>query len=338
MLKYFNPFLEAFFLTIVFIFSANLWAKTINWSKRNESRHIHQKNIYRVGGIAMVAVFIFLIIFNRDLVITPELFGFMLAAIILLFVGIRDDFQELFWKTQLFFQMAVAVLIFIIGVRIYHVTNPFTGGVINLDLSQTVLISLCLVVFWIVLVINAINWLDGIDGLSGGITLISLITIFLLSFKPEVNQPPIAIITAILIGIMLGFLIFNFNPAKVLAGTSGSMFMGLSLAVLAIFSGTKIATAILVLAIPIIDFIWVIGERMASGREIFRADRKHLHYKLLELGWSQKKIAITYYVITLLVAIVALNTRVIGKSITLVISFLIMVIVSWSIKKRIGTT
>ncbi len=335
MLKYFNPFVEAFFLTVVFIFIISLWAKKIDWSGRKESRHIHQKNVYRVGGIAMVAVFIFLILFNRDLVITPELFGFMLAAIILLFVGIRDDFRELFWKTQLFFQMAVGVLIFIIGVRIYHVTNPFTGGVINLDLSQTVLIALCLVVFWIVLVVNAVNWLDGIDGLAGGITLISLVTIFLLSFKPEVNQPPIAIIAAILIGIMLGFLVFNFNPAKVLAGTSGSMFMGLSLAILAIFSGTKIATAILVLAIPIIDFIWVIGERIKSGREIFRADRKHLHYKLLELGWSQKKIAIIYYAVTLLIAIVALNTRAIGKSVTLAISFLIMVIVSWSIKKKL---
>ncbi len=335
MLKYFNPFLEAFFLTIVFIFVINLWAKKIDWSGRNESRHIHQKNVYRVGGIAMVVVFIFSILFNRDLVITPELFGFMLASVILLFVGIRDDFRELFWKTQLFFQMAIGVLIFIIGVRIYHITNPFTGGMINLDLSQTVLIALCLVVFWIVLVVNAVNWLDGIDGLAGGITLISLVTIFLLSFKPEVNQPPIAIMAAILIGIMLGFLIFNFNPAKVLAGTSGSMFMGLSLAILAIFSGTKIATAILVLAIPIIDFIWVIGERIKSRREIFRADRKHLHYKLLELGWSQKKIAIIYYAITLLIAVVALNTRVIGKSVTLMISFLIMIIVSWSIKKRL---
>lgn len=335
MLKYFNPFLVAFLLTNLVIWIGNVFARKVNWSGRTSSRHIHSKNIYRIGGIAMVLVFNILIFFNQDLVLTPELIGFMVGSIILMLVGMRDDFCELFWKSQLFFQLATAVLIFIVGVRIYYITNPFSGGVINLDLGGTVLISLGLVIFWVLLVINAINWLDGVDGLSGGITLISLITIFCLSFHPEVNQPPVAIITAILIGATLGFLVFNFNPAKILAGTSGSMFMGFALAVLAIFSGTKIATAVLVLAIPIIDFIWVIKERLRSGKSIFKADKNHLHYKLLELGWSQKKIALVYYTITLLIAIVALNTRIIGKSVTLAFFVLIMFCAFVVINKRI---
>ncbi|MFZ2193472.1 MAG: MraY family glycosyltransferase [Candidatus Moraniibacteriota bacterium] len=335
MLKYLIPFLIAFLLTSFFIFIINLVARKISWAERISERHIHRKNIYRVGGVAMVVAFNISILFNYDLVLTPELVGFMVASMILMVVGVWDDFRELFWKTQLFFQMAIAVFIFIVGVRIYYITNPITGGVINLDLGGTVLIALGLVIFWVVLVMNAINWLDGVDGLSGGITLISLITIFFLSFRPEVNQPPVAIIAAALIGTSLGFLIFNFNPAKVLAGTSGSFFMGLSLSVLAIFSGTKIATAVLVLAIPILDFIWVIGERIKNKKSIFKADKNHLHHKLLEIGWSQKKIATTYYFITLVIAFVALNTRAIGKSVTLIIFGLIMVVVSWEINRRI---
>ena len=336
MLKYFNPFLVAFLLTNLIIFLINLVARRIHWAARSTGRHIHPKNIYRIGGIAMVLAFNLSLLINRDLAFTPELVGFMLASIILMLVGAWDDFRELYWKTQLFFQFAISVFIFIVGVRIYYITNPFSGGVINLDLGGTVLISLALVIFWIMLVMNAVNWLDGVDGLSGGVTLISLITIFFLSFRPEVNQPPIAIIAIILIGTLLSFLIFNFNPAKILAGTAGAMFMGLSLSVLAIFSGTKIATATLVLAIPILDFIWVIGERIKKGKSIFLADKNHLHHKLLEIGWSQKKIALVYYVITLFIAVVALNTRTIGKTVTLLLFGLIMLLVFWGINRKLA--
>jgi UDP-GlcNAc:undecaprenyl-phosphate GlcNAc-1-phosphate transferase len=190
-------------------------------------------------------------------------------------------------------------------------------------------------VVWIVLMMNSMNWLDGIDGLSGGITLIGSLTIFFLSLKPEVNQPPVAILAIVLAGSVLGFLAFNFNPSQVLAGTSGSLFMGFFLAVLAVFSGTKIATALLVMALPVIDFVWVIGERIRNKKSIFKPDRKHLHFKLLELGWSQKKINIFFYIITLAVAAIALNTRFIGKSITFFLVAVIMAVALLSIKNKI---
>ncbi|MFZ2188757.1 MAG: MraY family glycosyltransferase [Candidatus Moraniibacteriota bacterium] len=336
MLKYLTPFIEAFFFTVLIVSIILPVAKKIHWSGRSLGRHIHKKGVYRIGGVAMVLAFNLTVILDANLVMTPELLGFMLASVILMLVGIRDDIREMFWKTQLFFQMSTAFLIFILGVRIYYITNPLTGGIINLDSGGTVLISLALVVFWIVFVMNAVNWIDGVDGLSGGISLISIGTIFLLSFKPEVNQPPVAIISCVIFGAILGFLIFNFNPARVLAGTSGAMFMGLSLSILAIFSGTKIATAILVLVIPIIDFIWVIGERIRRKQPIFKPDNNHLHHKLLDIGWSQKKIAICYYVMTAIVALIALNTRIIGKSITLLISVSIMLIASFIINKKLS--
>lgn len=272
----------------------------------------------------MIAAFNISILLNRDLFINHQLYGFMLASLLILIVGIWDDISEVFWKTQLFYQVAAAVLVFISGIRIFHVTNPL-GGIIDLNTGIGIIFSIIMVIFWIVMMINAMNWLDGIDGLSGGISLIGALTIFFLSLYPEVNQPPVAILSLILAGTILGFLIFNFYPSAILAGTSGSMFMGFALAVLAIFAGTKIATAILVMALPIIDFLWVIGERARKKKSIFEADRSHLHHKLLELGWSQKKITLYYYAVTVLISIVALNTRVIGKSITLAVAVLIMV-------------
>lgn len=336
MIKYLVPFLEAFFLTVFLVFLFIPLAKKIPWRERKDKRHIHQKGIFRIGGIAMALAFNLVILFNKGLAMTPELSGFLIASVILLAVGAWDDIRELFWKMQLFFQMAVSLFVFIVGVRIYYITNPFSGGIINLDSGNTVLISLVLVVFWIVFVINAVNWVDGLDGLSGGISLISIATIFFLCFRPEVNQPPVAIISSALLGTILGFLVFNFNPARILAGTSGAMFLGFSLAVLAIFSGTKIATASLVLVIPIVDLIWVTGERIKNKKSIFKADNNHLHHKLLKIGWSQRKIALYYYAITIIISFVALNTKVVGKSIALLISILIMLFASLMIKKKIN--
>lgn len=336
MLKYLLPFATAFSLTALLVFLLKAIAKRIDWAGRSSSRHIHQGDVFRIGGIAMVIAFNSAILLNRDLFITPQLYGVMAASLVILAVGVWDDMREVFWKTQLFYQVAVSVLVFILGLRIYNVTNPLTGGILSFDPGFGMVLSIFLVTLWIVLMINSLNWLDGVDGLSGGVSFICAITIFILSLQPEVNQPPVAILALILSGTILGFLFFNFYPSIVLAGTSGSMFMGFSLAVLAIFAGTKIATAILVLALPIIDFVWVIGERIRDKRSVFKADKNHLHHKLLELGWSQRKIALHFYGVTVLIAIVALNTRAIGKSITLGVTTAIMVLALVFIDKKLA--
>jgi len=337
MLKYLLPFITAFVLTVSLVAVLKFIAKKISWTARSSSRHIHQGESYRIGGIAMIIAFNLAIWFNQDLFITVQLYGVMAASLVVLAVGVWDDLREVFWKTQLFYQVAVAILVFILGLRIYDVTNPLTGGVLHFDAgSFGIILSIFLVVVWIVVMINAMNWLDGIDGLSGGISFICAITIFVLSLQPEVNQPPVAILAMILSGAILGFVFFNFHPSLVLAGTSGSMFMGFALAALAIFAGTKIATAILALSLPIIDFVWVIGERIRNKKSVFMADKNHLHHKLLELGWSQRKITLHFYGVTALIAIVALNTRAIGKSITLAVTSAIMVSAIIFINKKLA--
>lgn len=323
-MKYLIPFLISLTLTVISIYGIILFTKKIKWLGRVGLRHIHKGNISRLGGLVMIVVFDFVILVNRDLFITPQLYGFLISNIILLLVYFWDDLGEIRWKIQLFGQIAVSVFVFIMGVRIYYVTNPLSGGILRLDSSLGVVFSVVIVIFWLVLLMNAVNWADGIDGLSSGITFITVTTIFFLSFRSEVNQPPIAIMCAILMGTILGFLMFNFYPSEILAGTTGAMFMGFSLAVLAIFAGTKIATSLLVLAIPIIDFFWVIIERIKNKKSIFIPDRNHLHYKLMELGWSQRKIVLGYWLITAIIACVALNTRAIGKGITLLLVLIIM--------------
>jgi UDP-GlcNAc:undecaprenyl-phosphate GlcNAc-1-phosphate transferase len=336
MVKFIIPFITAFIITVVAIFVLNFFAGKIRWIHRKSKRHIHQQNVFRLGGVAMIVAFVVAIFLNKDLFINASLYGVLIALAIILIVGVWDDMREIFWKTQFFYQVAVAIIIFIFGVRIYHITNPLNGGIIDLSSGFAIIFSIALVIFWVVLMINSMNWLDGIDGLSGGITFIGASTIFFLSLYPEVNQPPVAILAMILAGATLGFLIFNFYPSMILAGTSGSMFMGFTLAVLAIFAGTKIATSILIMALPIIDFVWVIGERFRKRKSIFKPDKNHLHHKLMEIGWSQRKIALHYYIITAFIAVIALNTRMIGKSLTLVATIAIVVITLIFINKKLS--
>lgn len=336
--KYITPFIVSFLLSVFFIVISIYVSGKINWKGRISGRHIHAKGknkIFRTGGIAMILAFNLSILINQDLFLPPELYGIMIATLLLMVLGTLDDFKEIIWKIQLFFQIAISLMVFIMGVRIHYVTNPMTGNILNLDTGIGPVFSILLVMFWIVMLINSMNWLDGIDGLSGGVSFIGSLTIFFLSLKPEVNQPPVAIISMIIAGSVLGFLVFNFHPSRVLAGTAGAMFMGFLLASMAIFSGTKIATAILVMAIPIIDFLWVIGERIRNKKSIFKPDKNHLHYKLLELGWSQRKVNIVFYLITAMLAVVALNTRAIGKSITFLLAVIIMAAFLVAVNKKI---
>jgi len=326
MIKYVIPFLSAFFLTTVFSVVLFSVGKKIKWEKRNSARHIDKGKLLRFGGIAMILAFNGTLLLDKNLVIEKPLAGLMVVTVAILIFGLWDDFRELSWKKQICFQVAIATFIFFCGLRIYYFSNPIGEGLLNLGIIS----SFLLMIFWFLIVMNSMNWLDGIDGLSGGVTLIGALTIFLLSLKPDVYQPPMAIMSLALAGVALGFLVFNFYPARIIAGTTGSLFMGFVLASLAIFAGTKIATSILILALPLIDFVWVIGQRLKNKKSIFKADQSHLHYRLMELGWSQKKIALYFYSFTIVIALVALNTKAIGKALALIIiAFLMIVFFIW---------
>lgn len=317
------PLITAFTLTTGFILLFLLVPLFKRSAWRMGKRHSYKKTISRLGGASMLIAFAFTLFFDTHLVLTGEFYGLLFGSAFIFIFGLWDDLNELGWKIQVFFQVALTVLIFIFGMRISSISNPF-GGVWIIPYDNFVLPGFLLLLVWVFLVMNAMNWLDGLDGLCGGVSLITLVTIFFLSLKPEVYQPPIAILAVIGIGVVIGFLFFNVYPAHILAGTVGSMFLGFLVATLAIIAGTKIATAFLVLSLPIVDALYVLWQRLREGTSLFHPDKRHLHFRLLELGWSERQIAWFFFFVTAVIAIIALNTQALGKFVAvLLVSFII---------------
>ena len=317
------PFITAFGLTVVFTLFILVLPLLSKKRYRGRERRKKNRNISRFGGVAMLVAYLLSMLFDPHLVLTREMIGLSAGIGLVFAFGFWDDVQELSWKVQIFFQVALGVVIFLFGMRIASITSPF-GGAFTFPIEGFVIPSFLILLGWLFLVMNSMNWLDGMDGLSGGVALITFVTIFFLSLKPEVNQPPIAILCAIGAGVTLGFLLFNVPPAKILAGTTGSMFLGFTIAVLAIIAGTKIATALLVLALPIADALWVIVQRLRAHTSIFEPDQRHLHYRLSELGWSETRIAWFFSFVTAVIALIALSTEALGKFVALLLVLLVI--------------
>lgn len=309
-----TPFFSAMTLTIAFclcilaipFFQDRFWRKGV--------RHNGKQTLPRLGGVAMIIALFGAIFLDNHLVITREIEGLLVASLIACLVGLWDDFYELSFVTQALLQGVLTAILFVFGIRITALRNPFGEVFVFSEQNiSSLFFGFLLLLSFTVLVMNAVNWLDGLDGLLGSISFITFLVIFFLSLKPEVNQPPVAILAIIGAGLVTGFLLFNWHPAKILAGTSGSLLIGLFVTVLAVIAGTKIATALLVLSLPIADALWVIGERLLSGQSIFRPDQRHLHYRLQELGWSEGKIAWFFFLLTGLIGLIALSTEALGK-------------------------
>ncbi|MCL5795086.1 MAG: undecaprenyl/decaprenyl-phosphate alpha-N-acetylglucosaminyl 1-phosphate transferase [Patescibacteria group bacterium] len=255
-----------------------------------------------------------------------NLLGVFLGSLILFIAGLWDDFRGLKPGYKLLWQIIAASLVVIFGVKIWWFSNPIGGLNIVLD-NWTYLI----VPLWIVLIVNVLNWLDGLDGLADGVSVITLIVVAILSATPLVNQPATAILCLILAGASLGFLPFNFNPAKIFLGDSGSMFLGFMIAVAAIISGAKLATVVLILGIPILDAVWVILRRIFSGHSPFKADRLHLHHRFLEAGFSQRKIVLIVYALCAIFGVIALANSTGGKMVAIWWLVAVMVIIGVSL-------
>jgi len=171
---------------------------------------------------------------------------------------------------------------------------------------------------------NTINFLDGLDGLAGGVSGIAAFIMFLLAVGPRVNQPEVALLAIILAGAAFGWLPYNFYPARIFMGDSGAYFLGLALAMLAIYSGAKVATAVLVLGFPIVDAVWAATRRLAKRTSPFRADRQHFHHLLLDVGMGQRQAVLTLYAVALAFGVVALLVGSFAKLIALVVMVALM--------------
>ncbi|MDD5590085.1 MAG: MraY family glycosyltransferase [Candidatus Portnoybacteria bacterium] len=313
-MMYFQPFILAFLVGgCLTALAICLGGRFFKWPQR--IRDVHCGNVPRLGGLALIAAFWLAVFFDKNLVIDKPLWGLLAASAVIFIFGLWDDLKNLrpFW--QLAVQIFSGTIIIASGVAIDYVRSPF-GGVIRLDQWQFALagdhyniLGSLFIVIWIVLLINAVNWLDGLDGLAGGVSLIGFLTIFFLSVSPTINQPPIAILAMIMTGGLLGFLIFNFprcGKSLIFLGTSGSMFVGFMLGSLSVYSGSKVATASLVLGVAILDTVFVVWQRLKSKNPIWQADRQHLHHRLLDCGFSKRQITLFYWALAVFFAFVAM--------------------------------
>lgn len=318
----FQPFLIAmvvsFLATPLIIFSAGRFGLVDDPKKRKHPAQIHQGIIPRAGGVP-----IFLGVATASLLFLPldqHLTGILAGGLILIIVGVLDDRLDLnpYWRLITCF--LAAGLVVGAGIGISFINNPL-GGIIQLDqpriyfnlLGETRSIWVLADFFallWIVWMANIVNWAKGFDGQLPGIVVIAALTIALLSFRfsADVTQWPVTILAAILAGAYFGFLPFNFYPQKIMPGYGGGTLAGFMLAVLAILSTTKVGTAIVVLGIPIMDAVYSVARRLASGRSPVWGDRGHLHHKLLgEWRWGKRRTAIFYWLVTAFLGATALG-------------------------------
>ncbi|OIP07026.1 hypothetical protein AUK41_00865 [Candidatus Berkelbacteria bacterium CG2_30_43_20] len=299
------------------------------------ARKIHTKPIARLGGVAVIVSFCAIIAFVlitqpqslrfSDVVlfgIDANLVGVLLGIVILCIVGVIDDVKGMSPWIKLAGHFGAALLVVVFGVKIWWLHNPITGIDITLGGWTYIIVPL-----WIVLIINVVNWLDGVDGLATGVGVIASVILFFLARDPEVNQPATALLAIILAGALVGFLPYNFNPATIFLGDVGSMFIGFILAIFAIISGGKFATAALVLGFPILDALWVVIRRIIRGQPIWHADRRHLHHRLLDAGLSQRSVVMGLWALSALFGSIALYSRTHTKFISWLVLVALMGIV-----------
>ena len=327
-------FLTAFFISILSTPLTIKFAKKFKLlddpKKRPHPAHIQDRVVPRAGGLPIfLGIVLAMLGFAGISFINIEI---IIALTLLLVVGLLDDVLTEFKPAfRLGLQVLAAVIAVASGIGIDFITNPI-GGILYLNsYAFTIfpgfeinLIADIFAVIWIVWMMNMVNWSKGVDGQMPSITFIAFIIIGILSFNfyslGDINQLPITIISFICAGSALGFLIFNWYPAKIFPGFSGSTILGFMIAVLSILSGAKLATALLVLIVPAVDFFYTFFRRILEKKSPLKGDQKHLHHLLLERGLSHRQISLIYAVSCAILGVLSTNLNSQGKFFTIIVA------------------
>lgn len=234
-----------------------------------------------------------------------RLIGLLLGGTVIFIFGILDDIFDLSPLPQFVGQFIAAAFAILFQIFIEYFNNPLTGEqTAPWPFFVTVTISLV----WLMFMMNTMNWLDGLDGLAGGVAFIGGAMLFINSaFRVEPAQTSVSLLHLALMGVSLGFLFYNFYPARIFMG-GGAPMLGYMLGVLAIIGGAKMATILLVMGLPLMDAVWQILNRLRKGQSPFSGDRGHLHFRLLDKGFSQRQIVLGYYVFCTFFGVLTLVT------------------------------
>lgn len=329
-------FLFSFILSILLTFLVRRIAIMLNIVDIPDGeRKPNYRPIPLLGGVAIflsfwiaIAYLAYRPIFGFE-ILENKFIGIFLGSAILMVVGFFDDKKQLSPKIRLLLTAAASLITVIGGVGLAKVTNPL-GGFVELSLT----LGNVLVFFWLLGMMLTTKILDGLDGLSTGIAAIGAVMIYFLASSAKFYQPNVALLAAIFAGACLGFLMFNFYPAKIFLGEGGSLFVGYILGVLAVISGGKLATALLVMAVPILDLARVVFLRVRRGQPIFQGDRKHLHFQLVDLGFGHRQTVLLLYLISALFGLTTLFLQSTEKLLALLFLVVAMMAVGWRLGSK----
>lgn len=305
-------FIVAVSFIIVFLITPNIRYLALKFyviDKVNK-RKIHKKVVTKLGGLAIYLGFLgslFCIVifdfgFFRSLHIT--ILGLLIGATLVLILGIYDDFQGSSASLKLIIQIVISLLLIKAG---FLLKSIFIPGLINIEFG---VFSLPLTLFWLVGIINAVNLMDGLDGLAAGV--IGIVLSFIFIFGLILNDNFISYISLALAGACFAFLRYNFHPAKIFMGDTGSLLLGLIVACLGIYQPSAkvnnpyFIPTIILLFLPIIDTAFAVSRRILRKKNIFSGDSSHIHHYFIKRGFSQAQTAIRFYLVTLLLGVISL--------------------------------
>lgn len=312
---YLAVFAAALLLALVLTPLAGRLGRRWGLVDRPGGRRAHRGEIPRTGGIALFGAFtgtllLAFLLFpawlppSTDPKETTRLAGLLLGSTVAFGFGLLDDKRELSWRGQISVQVLCAAIAIVTLIFIERVNNPFT----NTQIVFPDLVVWTLTTFWFLGAMNTLNWLDGLDGLAAGVTaILAAVLVGHMLWRADPPQWSVAILPLALLGATLGFLPWNFNPARIFMGSSGSYFLGFAVAALGIIGGARMATVLLVLGLPIVDVAWLIWRRKRRGLSPGAGGRDHLHFRLLDLGLGQRQIVLGYYAFCAAFGLLALS-------------------------------
>lgn len=333
----------SFFLTIPTIYYAKKYKLVTDKTKRTHPAHTHEGLVPRGGGIPIyLALLIATLLF---LPLNKILIGILLSSFLLIVIGVLDDYLDLSPYSRFIGNLIISIIVISFGLGIPYISNPF-GGIIQLDHFQVsfdilgkrniLVLADILAVVWLTWIMNMVNWSKGVDGQLPGFVGITAIFLGLLSQRftaHDISVQTVTLFSFIVAGAYLGFLPFNFYPQKIMPGYGGGALAGFLLGILSILSFGKVGTAMLILAVPMIDAVYTIIRRIRRKQSPFRADWGHFHHRLLEIKWGKRRIAFFYWIISLALGVLSLFLKGIEKLIAFIMIGIVLLVFMWIIEK-----
>lgn len=331
------PLLVSLLVSLIFTPITILFFNKMGWvidpKKMPHPAHIHKEPVPKGGGLpVLIAILVsFGLFFHED----RHVLAIVAALILTVIVGVIDDVRGVSPYIRIGTNFLAALIIVASGIGISFVTNP-AGGIIDLSYPkinfnffgprEIWILADLFALLWIPALMNAINWSSGVDGQISGV--VTIAALFLgavsLNYSADITQWPVSILAFTVAGAYAGLTLFHFYPQKIMPGYSGTSTAGLLLGVISILATGKIGTAIVVLAVPLIDFGYLIIKRLVSGKSPVWGDKEHLHHKLMAIGWGKRRIAVFYWIATIVLGVFALSFEARIKILIMLVLVLLM--------------